>query len=134
MSWFDQYREDFEKAVVLGVRQGLLGKKKAVPVSAGKLAKRKIGAILGDQVRSEEIIVLDYYGYMKKSQGFQAMVREVIASLKGKQLKMVEAPVVHFNSIRLEILAKIAPDLVTKFAEFKKAVLDAREFNHNYKA
>jgi hypothetical protein len=134
MDWFDSYAEKFEQAVALGVSSGVLGKTKSVPVHPGKLAKKKIGQVLGEQISVGSVVVIDYYGYMKKSYGFKLMVKEVIATLDGKQLKMVEAPVVHFNSIRLEVLAKIAPGLVAGFAEFKKAILDAREFNHNYKA
>ena len=123
----------FEEAVVKGIKSGLLGRRKMVPAYPGKLAKRKIGRTLGGEIDSEDVVVIDYYGYMKKSRGFSRMLDEVRGDNAGKQLKMIEAPTVHFNSVRLEVIAKIDADLVAGFGDFKKLVLDAREFNHNYR-
>jgi hypothetical protein len=133
MESFEKYKTLFEEAVAEGVYKGLLGSVKSVPVSPGKLSRRTIGTVLGEIIEVDTALVIDYYGYMKKSKGFNDLVGEVIESLSGRQVKMIEAPVVHFNAVRLEVLAKIAPDLVSGFGDFKKAVLDAREFNHNYK-
>ena len=90
MAWFNDYTEKFERAVDLGVVQGMLGKVKAVPVHPGKLAKKKIGQVLGEQIEVGNVVVIDYYGYMKKSYGFKLMVKEVVTTLDGKQLKTVE--------------------------------------------
>lgn len=133
MAWSDTYMIDFESAVITGIEQGVLGAKKMVPAYPGKLAKRRIGRTLGVEIRSDLIAVIDYYGYMKKSSGFFKQLKQIREEQVGKQLKMVEASTVHFNSVRLEVIAKIAPNLVEGFGDFKKAVLDAREFNHNYK-
>lgn len=132
MEWFEQYKLEFETAVALGVKLQLLGSVKPVPVPAGKLQKRTIGQVLGVEIATQEVLAIDYYGYTKKSSGFWGLVRDVMEDQKGKQIKMVEAPLVHFNSIKLEVLAKIAPEVVPRFGDFKKAVLDAREFKHNY--
>jgi hypothetical protein len=135
MTWFEEYREDFEKALVIGMDRNLLGIRwKQVPVTQGRLSKRKIAKVLGKQINTGRVLVVDYYGYMKKSKGFSKMMKGVITSFKGKQLKTIEVPVVHFNSVRLEILAKIAPELIEDFSKFKKTILDARGFNHNYQA
>ena len=134
MDWFKEYTSEFETAVAAGVKSRVLGAVKPVPVAAGKLQKRRIGQVLGTEIATQEVLVIDYYGYMKKSSGFWDLVRDIMEDQKGKQLRIVEAPLVHFNSIKLEVLAKIAPGIVAAFGDFKKAVLDAREFNHSYKA
>lgn len=134
MDWFNRYKDKFEQAVVAGIQSGVLGIEKSVPILPGKLSRKRIGKILGEAVLTDEPIVIDYYGYMKKSNGFQTLVNSVIKEINGQQVKMISVPVVHFNSIRLEVMAKIAPELVQEFGNFKKAVLDAREFAHNYKA
>ena len=133
MDWFEDYKARFEAVVVQGVRRQLLGAVKPVPVMPCKLQKQKIGRVLGDEIDTEEALAIDYYGYVKKSRGFKRLVQEVGENQKGKQVKMIEVPIVHFNSVRLEMLAKVALDVVADFGKFKKAVLDAREFNHNYK-
>jgi len=134
MDWFEKYKLDFEQAIVVGVSAGLLGSVKPVPVSPGKLQKCRIGRVLGETIAVSTIMVIDYYGYMKKSTGFLRLVKEIAEEQKGKQVKMVSSTVVHFNSIRLEVVARIAPNIVAGFGDFKKAILDAREFKHNYKA
>jgi len=132
MDWFESYKIAFEDAVRKGVENGVLGDDKPVPAHFGKLHKRKICKVMGLEIDTEVIMAIDYYGYMKKSRGFNSQVKEVMDNFKGSQVKLLDAKVVHFNSVRLEVLAKLAPELVTDFGDFKKAVLDAREFNHNY--
>jgi hypothetical protein len=132
MDFFNKYMKTFERAVVQGVRDGLLGTLRPVPVTPGRLSRKRIGKALGRDIDSELPVVIDYYGFMKKSKGFHLSAKEVTEET-GKQVKTIEAPVVHFNSLRLEVLGKINPDLIQQFGDFKKAILDAREFKHNYK-
>jgi hypothetical protein len=134
MEWFADYLKRFEAAIAEGVRNGSFGSFKMVPVLPGKLSTRRIGKTLGLVIDTDDLLVIDFYGYLKKSRGFADLAKEVAFSMSGKQVKMVEAPVVHFNSVRLEVIARIDGDLVPDFGRFKKAVLDAREFQHNYSA
>jgi hypothetical protein len=132
MDSFEKYKFDFENAIRLGIENNILGVTKPVPAHIGKLHKRKICKVMGVEIATDVVMAIDYYGYMKKSRGFNSQVKEVMENYKGSQVKLLDAKVVHFNSVRLEVLAKLAPELVTQFGDFKKAVLDAREFNHNY--
>jgi hypothetical protein len=132
MDFFKPYLREFEKAVVQGILDGLLGAVRHIPVSPGRLSRKRIGKTLGKEVDSDVSLVIDYYGFMKKSRGFNLEAKEVVKST-GKQVKNIEAPIVHFNSLRLEVLGKINPELIQHFGDFKKAILDAREFQHNYK-
>ena len=131
---FIEYMEALEKAIVDEMGRGMLGRtKKMVPARPGRLSLHPIATVLGDKIRTDKVLIIDYYEYMKKSIGFREEFKRTSRKLKGCQIKMIPAPVVHFNSVKLETIAKLAPYLVSDFSEFKKAVLDAREFRHNYK-
>jgi hypothetical protein len=130
---FRQYLKAFENRVVIpGIIEGCFGKIEQVHVGPGKLARLPFGKRMGGYIRTNEVLVIDYYGYAKKSAGFAAKIMDMKKKYSGKQIKMVRAPVVYFASIRLEKVAKLAPDLVASFSWFKKQILDARGFKHNY--
>lgn len=132
-SWFNEYRQEFEtRVVVAGIIRGLLGHTKRVRVKPGKLEKKPFGTTLGIRLETTILCVIDYYGLMKKSEGFDYKVRQVYEAVPDRQVRSIDAPVVHFAGIRLEEVAKLAPDLVADFARFKKQILDLRGFNHNY--
>lgn len=133
MAWFKDYRDSFEEVVIEGVRLGMLGMEKSIPITPGKLSRKQIGRVMGSEIATDKSVVIDYYGYMKKSRGFNLAVAAAVRTFSGKQVKMVNTTVVHFNSIRLEIIAKIAPSLVANFGNFKKTILDVRQFKHDYK-
>lgn len=132
-NWFEEYRLEFESRVVVGgIIQGVLGSAKKVRVKPGRLEKRRFGTSMGTRLETSLLCVVDYYGLMKKSEGFDYRVRQVYEAVPDRQVRAIEAPVVHFAGIRLEEVAKLAPDLVANFARFKKRILDLRGFNHNY--
>ena len=133
-SWFDTYIKEFERRVVLaGIRAGILGGTYEVSVRRNRLERKSFGVQMGTAVETDIICVVNYYGFEKKSRGFQERVQEIRKALTDRQLKALDVPVVHFAGVRLEEVAKLAPDLVADFARFKKQVLDLRGYNHNYK-
>lgn len=133
MNSFARYIANLEERVILeGAKQGCLGKVEKVPVRNGKLSRSDFGKLVGVRLQKEEVYVVDYYGLMKKSDGFWNLVSRTREQYSGKQVKSVDALVVHFASIRIEKVAALAPDLVAGFPSFKKAVLDARGFDHRY--
>lgn len=133
MIGFEKYLQRFEKAIARGVEAGMLGTDRMVPVSHGRLASKRIGRLLGDEVESDEVMAIDYYGYTKKSRGFRSRAEEAGKSRKNCQVGALSAKVVHFNGVRLEVLAKIDLEIVADFAEFKREVLLARGFTCNGK-
>lgn len=132
MSWFDEYRSEFERRVIVAaVTQGELGVSRDVSVQPGKLDEDEFGKKMGDALDTELLCVLDYYGYMKKSRGFQIRVLTAKRALRDWPIRALEAPVVHFAGVRLELVAELAPDLVRGFVRFKRRILDLRGFKHN---
>ena len=133
MTSFIDYREEFERKVIIaGIEQNCLGKSERVSANSGRLSAKPFGDKMGVEVNTDIVCAIDYYGHIKKSNGFGNMMRGLRKRFFGKQIKFVRVIVVHFASIRLEKIAKLAPDLIAKFPKFKKEILDARGFVHNY--
>jgi len=114
-----------------GVKKECLGKVERISVREGKLFNSRFGVLMGRVIESPEVFAVDYYGYVKKTRGFYRMVESISGSTKG-QVKCVEVPVIHFAALRVEKIAKLAPDLVAEFPSLKKEILDARGFKHKY--
>ncbi len=93
---------------------------------------RAFGRKMGSVVDSDLCFAIDYYGLVKKSRGFLNMVSELSSDIPVSQIKSIAGTTVYFAAIRMESIAVYAPDLVSDFPWFKKAVLDARGFNHGY--
>lgn len=130
---FEKYRDDFEQRIIVcGVKSQYFGRREQVPINSGRLSRQLFGSLMGKTISSSEVLAVDYYGFLKKSDGFFTYLTELRSSLVGKQIKLIKVPVVHFAAIRLEKVAKLAPDLVSSFSQFKKTILDARGFVHNY--
>jgi ABC-type Fe3+-hydroxamate transport system substrate-binding protein len=132
---FNHYRDEFEKRVIArGVDERCLGKDEAVSLREGRLAVSPFAQKIGKIIPHDARFAVDYYGYKKKSKGFFRYTSDVQSDVKklGHQVKGVIIPVVHFASIRVEKIAKLAPDLVADFPGFKKEILDARGFKHKY--
>ena len=127
---FGQYKLRFEATVIHGATMKLLGKQKMVPVRKGKLSRTAFGKAVGDVINSHAVIVIDYYGHMKKSIGFIRNVEEQIKKHEGMQVRMVESMVVHVASIKIEQLVKLTedPQLVAFFPLFKADILKLRGF------
>jgi hypothetical protein len=131
MEDFKKFLSVFEQVVILpGMVKGKLGRSELVPIRSGKLAKTHFGREMGEILLSKEVAVVDYYGHLKRSIGFIEKANQVRSDLPGRQLRMVESSIVHFASIKIEMVAKLSPDilLVAKFPEFKNYMLALRGF------
>jgi len=128
---FRKYLIKFENEVVLrGVEQGILGQQEFVACRICKSDKSRFAIELGRYLPYELPMVIDYYGYYKKSRGFFDLLQMKQAQIKCRQLKMISAVVVHFASIKIEEINQLtdSPYLTGKFAEFKAVVLQKRGF------
>jgi len=130
---FAEYMGRFEVQVIAkGIDVGCLGKKEIISVRDGKLAASPFARKMGRLVPHSAPFAVDYYGYVKKSNGLLAYIGETQREFSGAQIKGIPAAVVHFAAIRVEKIAKLAPELVADFPRFKKEILDARGFQHKY--
>ncbi len=120
---FDAYLRAFEERVVL---RGLsvLGRTELVPMRNGRLVRTLFGRHVGVLFSYPDPVAIDYYGLYKKS----SAVMEEMKALRGRQVRMIEAVVVHFASIRIEQVALVEPGLVAGFPAFKERLLRLRGF------
>jgi hypothetical protein len=129
---FHEYLTRFEEEVIArGIREGCLGKIELVPARLGRLSSTPFGDKVGLLIENSFPFAVDYYGHYKKTSGVVLLIQEIAQEL-GKQVGSVSAPVVHFASIRIEKVAKLAPELVVGFTKYKKELLDLRGFEHSY--
>lgn len=122
---------DFERAIIMpGILGKVIGKVELIPVRRGKLANTDFGKAVGTELYSDQILAVDYYGYTKKSTGFFQECTTIKSEFPEKQVKMVEAPIVHFASLRIEDIALIctAPEVIAGFPNLKGEVLIRRGF------
>jgi len=126
---FPKYLKKFEKEVILkGVECGTLGNPilvscRSVPFDTSRFARG-----MGEYLPYDVPMVIDYYGYYKKSRGFKKLIAEYDS--KEEQLKLMSVPVVHFASLKMEEIAMLTDNvyLISKFVEFKQKVLEKRGF------
>ena len=127
MDW-KHYIKMFERDVIeKGVVSGVLGRPHLVPVRMGKLAGTRFGSFVGLRVESNAVFAVDYYGHIKKTDGFYKAV-ERMAREKGVSVKLYQAPIVHFASIKIDKMMEItsSPEIIIGFVEFKKMLLKMR--------
>lgn len=125
-SEFVKLVEVFERDIIVkGVRSRKLGKRDKVSSKNCKLSRKPFGAVMGAEVDSDESIVIDYYGYQKKSRGFN----KAVLSDNGDQ-KLFAARLVHFASIRIQDLVIITghANLILLFPSIKNEILIRRGF------
>lgn len=127
------YLRRFEERVVIkGSVSGVLGASERIFLKhKTKMFYTPFGQAFGDDLDTDEILIFDLYGLLKKSRGFHSL-RNILISENVGQVRSVIIPIVHFAAIRFEEVAKLAPELVWDFSKVKKALLDLRGFNHNY--
>lgn len=128
---FLKYLNKFESEVICaGVRKSIIGKELQVNVRDGRLSHTKYARFLGTQINSNDVFVIDYYGYLKRSKGFVDLLEEEREAIRNRQIKSIKTRVVFFASLKIEQIAEITSSQYLKggFSEFKNEVLYWRGF------
>ena len=122
--------EDFEKNIVVsGLITGKLHhlmKRKLVSTKRGKLSNKNFGKMLGKTINTDTILVIDYYGYFKRSRGFIKMMKKNGQPYPDE----LHSNVIHFPSIRMEDIASMTHDITVMldFPRLKNEILILRGF------
>jgi hypothetical protein len=133
---FSKYLYKFETELVAkGVSEGIIGKESLVNVREGKFACTKFARHLGTRVESDVPFVIDYYGYLKRSNGFDNLIKSKEIAIRNRQIKSIYTTVVYFASLKIEEIAEITSSQYLKswFPEFKKDILYRRNFEKRKK-
>lgn len=126
-----EYITQFEREVARGIiLNNTDPKMELIPIRPGKLARTKFALFIGNIFPDELIFAIDYYGFFKKSTGFEDYVLELRGKYPGEQIKAISASVVHFAAIKIETVAECAPTLLADFIEFKQVLLKLRGFKN----
>lgn len=122
------YLGRLEKEVILkGYRQGLFVKEasKVVPLRPGKLAETPFGQFVGKVFDFDDLLAINYYGLYKLSSGIIAKVESV--SQLFNDIRSIMAPVVYFNSIKIEHVQQLTDKgMQLDFPIFKKDLVKLR--------
>ena len=124
---FKKLVDDFEKNIIVkGIESKRFSKSDTLSTKNCKLANHNFGRSLGDVIDTDFVLIIDYYGYLKRSRGF---IDGIIDS-KGDQLKEITTHVVHFASIKMEDIAAMTSDIsvMLDFPRLKHEILVLRGF------
>jgi len=122
----EKYLDLFEKNIVMaGIENKLIEAKDVmVPVKDGRLDITPFGKFLSNWFDYNSVVVIDYYGLLKKSKGFL----DKCASYDDVEIRRLRSPIVHFASIKIEDIVNLDPDLAVDFVGFKKYLVALRGF------
>lgn len=122
-----EYLNLFEKNIVIaGVDSGVLklGSQVMVPVKDGRLDNTEFGKFIGNSFDYAPVLVIDYYGLLKKSAGFKSKEE----SYQDVEVKRLKSNVIYFASIKIEDIVNLDKSLAVDFPGFKKYLVDLRGF------
>ena len=127
------YLKLFESEVLIpGIKIGNFSRKELIPVRRGRLSNTRYGRTVGILFESEIPFVIDYYGHLKRSSGFQSAVSQIRknGSTEGRQIKRIESLIVHFASIKLDQINRLTknPEILINYSTFKDSLLKLRGF------
>jgi len=123
---FKKLLSDFESNIIInGIIKKRFITKTLIPTKNCKLSNHDFGKKLGMVIDTDIILVIDYYGYLKKSKGF-------INKLKTRKLylKELESYLVYFASVKMEDIAFMTSNVsvMIDFPRLKNEILIFRGF------
>lgn len=97
-----------------------------VPLRKRKLHDTDFAKFIESSFKYDSVLVFNYYGLFKLSSGAHEVVEN--SKVAFPNIRTMKAEVVHFNSIKIEYIKELAPDLLADFPDFKKLLVDLRRF------
>jgi hypothetical protein len=124
-----EFMNKLERNILIpGIARGIFTTKVQVPVRLQKLHKSDFGSFIGNVIEGEQsVMVIDYYGFLKRSAGFIAEVKD--HQSRGFELRSIDVPVAYFAGIKVEHLSDYAPELLNYFPSFKRFLVKLRKFD-----
>lgn len=127
LSKFHILINNFEKNIVVkSIIQKRFSRKEIIATKNCKLFNYDFGKMVGSIIDTEIVLIIDYYGYLKRSRGFLKKMRS-----KGRPFpKELRAYVVYFASIKMEDIAIMTSDVsvMLDFPRLKNEILILRGF------
>lgn len=123
---FQKLVTNFEKNIIIdGIKKGRFSRRVVVSTNYCKLARKNFGKRIGNVIDTDLVVVIDYYGYLKRSRGFIKKYR------RNSFPKEVLSHVIHFASVKMEDVVALVPNNVAAMLDFprlKNEILILRGF------
>lgn len=127
MEHFSQYLKGFESCIAHAVKSGRFGTVERMTTKPNIMQKQPFGIQMGDCIDSGIPFTMDYYGYLKHSNGQVAAIARAMSA--SPPARFIMAPIVHFPALRMQDIAEIMPaEQFRHFVDFKNDILEARGF------
>ena len=129
ISEWTKYLVALETSVMVrGNEEGVFKKKaeEIVPLRKTKLHFTPFANFIGSEFEFGSVLAFNYYGLFKISTGTSKVVAECRVAFPN--VRTIKAKVIHFNSIKMEHIKELAPDLLPDFPDFKRFLVDLRGF------
>ena len=124
-----KYLVELEQLVMVqGMESGAFKKKaeEIVPLRKTKLHFTPFANFVGSQFKYDKVLAFNYYGLFKISTQTASVVEDCRVAFPN--VRTIKAKVIHFNSIKMEHIKLLAPDLLPDFPDFKRFLVDLRGF------
>ncbi len=119
-----EYLQKFEKEVLIKIFETNFTRlPEPVPFNQ-KITKTKFGFFLDSSFDYNEVLAFDYYGLFKLSKGILKVKSRYSKTFPS--IKIINAPVIHFSSIKKEQVQLLAPHLYKGFNDFKNYLVKLR--------
>jgi hypothetical protein len=116
----DQWVEGYEKGVFKEKPPEI------IPLRKKKLHDTELAAFVGPEFNYKSVLAFNYYGLFKLSSGGTEVVEN--CKLAFPNIRTMKARVIHFNSVKMEHIKELAPELLNDFPDFKRLLVDLRGF------
>lgn len=123
---FRKLIDDFERNIIVGgIIDKRFTKKSLVSTKRGKLSKQEFGKTIGDVIKTKIVLAIDYYGHIKRSEGFLNKMN----SMDVLPTEM-RSYLVYFASIKMEDIVARTNDVgvMIQFPKLKNEILTLRGF------
>jgi len=124
-----EYLHQLEQRIMIkGFEEGVFKEKspEIIPLRKKKLHDTKFAEFVGPEFKYESVLTFNFYGLFKISSGGSEVVNNCRKAFPN--IRTMKARVIHFNSVKMEHLKELAPDLLNDFPDFKRFLVDLREF------
>lgn len=119
-----EYLKEFEKEVLIKLFESTKRNAEPVPLKKRKIHLTEFGSFIESSFKYNQVLAFDYYGLFKVSKKILSIRAEHISIFPS--IKIINAPVIHFSSVKKEQIQQLAPHLLKDFNQFKKYLVNLR--------
>lgn len=123
------YMNELEQSVmIVGWKEKIFKERKPeiVPLRKKKLHLTPFSNFVGEKFIFDEVLIFNYYGLFKFSSEAINIINE--SRIAFPNIRTMKSNVIYFNSIKIEHIKELAPELLQDFPDFKQFLVGLRNF------